>query len=119
MHSASTLALANTPSMTPKLRQLLNFSGVLLAVRRVISIAFIADATPAALIAHTRDRSQYGVVVDSFLNGITNYTWTNWTGPNVLFGGSAEQFYDPKLGGKTYLNKDYYTKFANKGYQIL
>ncbi|OCK92351.1 putative extracellular phytase [Cenococcum geophilum 1.58] len=85
----------------------------------IVSTAFIADATPAALTAHTRDRSQYGAVVDSFLNGITNYTWTNWTGPDVLFGGGAEQFYSPKLGGKTYLDKDYYTEFANKGYQIL
>lgn len=85
----------------------------------IVSTAFIADATPTTLTAHTRDRSQYGAVVDSFLNGITNYTWTNWTGPDVLFGGGAEQFYDPKLGGKTYLNKDYYTEFANKGYQIL
>jgi alkaline phosphatase len=85
----------------------------------IVSTAFIADATPAALTAHTRDRSQYGHVVDTFLNGITNYTWTNWTGPDVLFGGGAEQFYSPSLGGKTYQNKDYYQEFANKGYQIL
>ena len=38
----------------------------------IVSTAFIADATPAALTAHTRDRGQYGQVVDSFLNGITN-----------------------------------------------
>lgn len=42
----------------------------------IVSKAYIADATPGALTAHTRDRSQYGNVVDSFLNGITNYTWT-------------------------------------------
>ncbi|ORY05292.1 alkaline phosphatase-like protein [Clohesyomyces aquaticus] len=85
----------------------------------IVSTAFIADATPAALTAHTRDRGQYGAVVDSFLHGITNYTWTNWTGPDVLFGGGAEQFYDPKLGGKTYLNKDYYSEFSKAGYQVL
>ncbi|KAF2176226.1 alkaline phosphatase-like protein [Zopfia rhizophila CBS 207.26] len=85
----------------------------------IVSTAYIADATPAALTAHTRDRGQYGAIVDSFLNGITNYTWTNWTGPDVLFGGGAEQFYDPKLGGKTYQNKDYYNEFAKKGYQIV
>jgi alkaline phosphatase len=45
----------------------------------IVSTAFIADATPAALTAHTCDRSQYGAVVDSFLNGIINYTWTNWS----------------------------------------
>ncbi|KAF2199028.1 alkaline phosphatase-like protein [Delitschia confertaspora ATCC 74209] len=85
----------------------------------IVSTAFIADATPAALTAHTRDRSQYGSIVDAFLNGVTNYTWTNWTGPDVLFGGGAEQFYDPKLGGKTYQNKNYYDEFARKGYQVL
>jgi len=82
----------------------------------IVSTAFIADATPAALTAHTRDRSMYGQVVDSYLNGITNYTWTNWTGPDVLFGGGAEQF----IPGKTsYQGKDYYAAFAAKGYNVL
>ena len=82
----------------------------------IVSTAFIADATPAALTAHTRDRSQYGQVVDSYLNGITNYTWTNWTGPDVLFGGGAEQF----IPGKTsYQGRDYYAAFAAKGYNIV
>ena len=82
----------------------------------IVSTAFIADATPAALTAHTRDRGQYGQVVDSFLNGITNYTWTNWTGPDVLFGGGAEQFYP---GPTSYLGKDYYAAFAAKGYNVV
>lgn len=82
----------------------------------IVSTAFIADATPAALTAHTRDRSMYGQVVDSYLNGITNYTWTNWTGPDVLFGGGAEQF----IPGKTsYQGRDYYAAFAAKGYSVL
>ncbi|KAF2279530.1 alkaline phosphatase-like protein [Westerdykella ornata] len=85
----------------------------------IVSTAFIADATPGALTAHTRDRGQYGHVVDTFLNGVTNYTWTKWDGPAVLFGGGAEQFYSPKLGGKTYQDKDYYEEFAKKGYQVL
>ncbi|KAF2756315.1 putative extracellular phytase [Pseudovirgaria hyperparasitica] len=84
----------------------------------IVSTAFIADATPAGLTAHTRDRDQYGAVVDSFLNGITNYTWTNWTGPDVLFGGGAEQFYNSSKGGRTYMDKDYYLEFQNKGYQL-
>ncbi|KAF2021605.1 alkaline phosphatase-like protein [Aaosphaeria arxii CBS 175.79] len=85
----------------------------------IVSTAFIADATPAALTAHTRDRNQYGHVVDTFLNGITNYTWTKWDGPDVLFGGGAEQFYNSTLGGKTYQDKDYYEEFAKKGYKIV
>ncbi len=82
----------------------------------IVSTAFIADATPAALTAHTRDRGQYGAVVDSFLNGITNYTWTNWTGPDVLFGGGAEQFIP---SSKSFHGKDYYAAFAAKGYNVV
>ncbi|TKA51403.1 hypothetical protein B0A49_10191, partial [Cryomyces minteri] len=85
----------------------------------IVSTAFIADATPAALTAHTRDRGQYGAVVDSFLHGITNYTWTNWTGPDVLFGGGAEQFFNSTKGGNTYKDLDYYTQFANSGYNVV
>ena len=82
----------------------------------IVSTAFIADATPAALTAHTRDRAKYGEVIDSFLNGITNYTWTNWTGPDVLFGGGAEQFYP---NSKSFEGKDYYAEFAKKGYNVV
>lgn len=82
----------------------------------IVSTAFIADATPAALTAHTRDRSKYGEVIDSFLNGITNYTWTNWTGPDVLLGGGAEQFYP---NSKSFEGKDYYAEFAKKGYNVV
>ncbi|OAL33097.1 hypothetical protein AYO20_07579 [Fonsecaea nubica] len=82
----------------------------------IVSTAFIADATPAALTAHTRDRGQYGAVVDSFLRGITNYTWTNWTGPDVLFGGGAEQFYP---GKGSFQGKDYYQEFAKQNYTVV
>ena len=52
----------------------------------IVSTSYIADATPAALTAHTRDRDQYGQVIDSFVHGIVNYTWTEWPGVDVLFG---------------------------------
>lgn len=48
----------------------------------IVSTAFIADATPAALTAHQRDRNQYGPVIDAYLHGITNYSWTKWDGPD-------------------------------------
>jgi alkaline phosphatase len=48
----------------------------------IVSTAFIADATPAALTAHTSNRDQYGEVVDSFLHGITNYSWVDWVRTN-------------------------------------
>lgn len=82
----------------------------------IVSTAFIADATPAALTAHTRDRGRYGEVVDSFLRGIHNYTWVNWTGPDVLFGGGAEQFYP---NSKSFQRRDYYAEFAEAGYNVV
>lgn len=85
----------------------------------IVSTAYLADATPAALTAHTRDRGQYGAVIDSFLHGITNYTWTNWTGPDVLFGGGAENFFNSSLGGVSYMDKDYFAEFANAGYNVV
>lgn len=72
----------------------------------IVSTAYIADATPAGFTAHTRDRGEYGAVIDSYLNGITNYTWTNFTGVDVLFGGGAENFFNSSLDGESYQDKD-------------
>jgi alkaline phosphatase len=85
----------------------------------IVSTAYVADATPAALNAHTRDRGQAPSIIDQILNGQTNYTWGKWDGPDVLFGGGAENFYSPKLGGKTYQGRDYYEEFKKKGYQLV
>ena len=85
----------------------------------IVSTAYLADATPAAITGHTRDRSQAPALIDQLLHGMTNYTWTNWTGPDVLFGGGAENFYDPSLGGKTYKGKDYYKEFEAAGYKVV
>jgi len=85
----------------------------------IVSTAYIADATPGALTAHTRDRGQYGFVIDSFLNGVSNYSWTKWNGPDVLFGGGAENFFNSSLGGVTLGNKDYYAEFKKKGYGLV
>ncbi|PKS06201.1 hypothetical protein jhhlp_007518 [Lomentospora prolificans] len=80
-----------------------------------VTTATISDATPAALTAHTRQRGLYGPIIDQALNGITNYTWTKQNGPDVYFGGGAEQFYP---GKGSYQGKDYYAEFANKGYTV-
>ncbi|KDQ53789.1 hypothetical protein JAAARDRAFT_197228 [Jaapia argillacea MUCL 33604] len=80
----------------------------------IVSTAFIADATPAALTAYPRNRGLYGAVVDSYLHGITNYPWINWTGPDILFSGGAEQFF---AGPGSFQCKDYYTEFAKAGLQ--
>ena len=86
----------------------------------IVSTAFIADATPAALTAHTRDRGEYGHVIDSFVHGIVNYTWSDWNGPDVLFGGGAENFCNPALkasGAFTNQGLDYYKVFSDAGYK--
>ncbi|KAI0532457.1 alkaline phosphatase [Xylaria digitata] len=80
-----------------------------------VSTAQIADATPIALTGHSRSRYQYGALVDQALNSVTNYTWTNQKGPDVWFGGGAEQFYP---GKDSYKGEDYYAKFAAAGYDI-
>ncbi|RYN62578.1 hypothetical protein AA0118_g5525 [Alternaria tenuissima] len=84
----------------------------------IVSTAYIADATPAALVSHTRLRSQYGAIVDTYLNGVQNYTWTK-VPLDVIFGGGAEQFYPSELGGITYQDKNYYDEFAAQDYQII
>ncbi|KAG9235357.1 putative alkaline phosphatase H [Amylocarpus encephaloides] len=81
----------------------------------VVSTAFIADATPIALTGHTRLRAQYGALIDQSLRGVTNYTWTKYTGADVFFGAGAEQFIP---GSGSYQGKDYYTEFANAGYSV-
>jgi alkaline phosphatase len=81
----------------------------------VVTTAYVGDATPMALTGHTRTRGAYGPLIDQQLRGLTNYTWTNFTGPDVLFGGGAEQF----IPGKgSYQGKDYYAEFAKAGYRI-
>jgi alkaline phosphatase len=82
----------------------------------IVSTAFIADATPGALSAHTRSRGQYGAVVDSYLNGITNYSWVEAVQPDVIFGGGAEQFYPNR---ESFKGQDYYAAFANEGYNVV
>lgn len=81
----------------------------------VVSTALIADATPIALTGHSRSRYAYGALIDQALHGVQNYSWTKYTGPDVFFGGGAEQFIP---GSGSYEGKDYYEEFANEGYSI-
>lgn len=80
-----------------------------------VSTAALSDATPIALTGHSRSRYTYGALVDQALNSVTNYTWTNQKGPDVWFGGGAEQFYP---GKDSYKGEDYYAKFTEAGYDI-
>lgn len=81
----------------------------------VVSTAFLADATPIALTGHTRSRSHYGPLVDQQLNGVTNYTWTPFNGPDVVFGAGAENYI---AGSGSYKSQNYVAKFQDKGYSV-
>ncbi|KAG6817664.1 hypothetical protein H0H87_005421 [Tephrocybe sp. NHM501043] len=87
----------------------------------MVSTAFIADATPAALCSATRDRNQYAQIVQEYLEGATGVNNTipwpaSCDGPDVVFGGGAEQFL-PGTGSPG--GKDYYKAFADKGYNVV
>lgn len=71
-----------------------------------------ADATPGALTAHTQDRGEYGHVIDTFYHGLQDYPWGDWTGPDVLFGGGADDFLKGDNG------ENYYKLFAENGYTV-
>ncbi|KKK15323.1 hypothetical protein P175DRAFT_0476756 [Aspergillus ochraceoroseus IBT 24754] len=79
----------------------------------IVSTAFLADATPGALTAHTRSRGEYDHVISTFLEGLTDYEWTKWEGPDVLFGAGAENFITSEDAPR-----DYYKLFADKGYTV-
>ncbi|PFH53032.1 hypothetical protein AMATHDRAFT_1757 [Amanita thiersii Skay4041] len=87
----------------------------------MVSTALIADATPAALCSHSRHRDQYPSIVHEYLYGAEALTpWLPWPtsceGPDVVFGGGAEQF----LPGSESLNgTDYYKAFQEEGYNVV
>lgn len=54
-------------------------------------------------------------MIDQALNSLTNYTWTEHGGPDVYFGGGAEQFLP---GSGSYQGKDYYAAFEEANYTI-
>ncbi|KAJ9126780.1 hypothetical protein QFC24_001812 [Naganishia onofrii] len=82
----------------------------------IVSTAFVADATPITLATHTRDRDLYAPLINQMLNGQTNFSWVDWKGPDVFFGGGAEQF---KPGSGSPNKTNYYNAFADQGYQIV
>ena len=81
----------------------------------IVSKAYIADATPAAVCAHTSQRSQYTAIIEQYLNGITtNQSWNPWEGVDVLFGGGAENF----LPGPGNGNVSQFERWGQNGYQV-
>lgn len=79
----------------------------------IVSTAFLADATPAALVGHTSNRGEYDHVISAYLEGLKNFTWTNWDGPDVLLGAGAEDFLVAEDAPR-----DYYQLFAENDYTV-
>lgn len=75
----------------------------------IVTNTEIEDATPAAMVAHTRRRATYDEIVEQFFAAR----------PDVLMGGGAANFL-PKgaEGSKRKDNVDYVAKFRDAGYQV-
>ena len=73
----------------------------------IVSNTEIQDATPAAMMAHTRRRASYDEITAQFLDGK----------PDVLMGGGAANFLAKGApGGKRRDETDYVAKFKDAGY---
>ncbi|WWC72706.1 uncharacterized protein I206_106670 [Kwoniella pini CBS 10737] len=81
----------------------------------IVSKAYIADATPAAVCTHTSQRSQYNTIIEQYLNGVSgNYSWYPWQGVDLLFGGGAENFLPSNANG----NVSQFERWSSYGYQV-
>lgn len=82
----------------------------------IVSTAYLADATPAAVVAHTSLRGAYDLIIDQYIDGVTsNFSWTKWDGPDVLFGGGGSHFVAKTSNG----NVSKIDKFLAKGYEFV
>jgi alkaline phosphatase len=72
----------------------------------VVTNAEIEDATPAGMVAHTRQRRDYDDIVNMF------YTLQ----PEVILGGGSLNFLPKAAGGKRADDVNYVTKFTDAGY---
>src|SRR5215472_9151559 len=69
----------------------------------------IEDATPAGMVAHTRQRADYDDIVKMFFA----------VQPDVIMGGGSPNFLPKSTGGKRGDNVDYMKKFADAGYKLV
>ncbi|KAF9449515.1 alkaline phosphatase [Macrolepiota fuliginosa MF-IS2] len=87
----------------------------------IVSTAFIGDATPASLCAHTRNRNEEGAVIFEYLESPEainkTFTWpTNCEQPDVILGGGAEAFLADQVAWQ---GQDMYKAYRQKGYNVL
>ena len=75
----------------------------------VVTNTEIEDATPAGMVAHTRQRADYDDIVKMFFA----------VQPDVIMGGGSPNFLPKSTGGKRGDNVDYMKKFADAGYKLV
>ncbi|WP_313528499.1 alkaline phosphatase [Shinella sp.] len=75
----------------------------------IVTTAEVEDATPAALVSHTRKRADKAEIVGMMLD----------VKPDVLFGGGSAYFLGKDVpGSKRKDDKDYIAEFKNAGYAL-
>ncbi len=75
----------------------------------VVTNTEIEDATPAAMVAHTRRRADYEDIVTMFFA----------VQPEVIMGGGSPDFFAKSADGKRADNVDYVKKFTDAGYKYV
>jgi len=74
----------------------------------IVSNTEIEDATPAAMMAHTRRRAEYDRIVEQYFAAK----------PDVLLGGGAANFLPKAASGKRKDDVDYIARFREAGYGV-
>jgi alkaline phosphatase len=72
----------------------------------IVSNTEIEDATPAAMVAHTRRRAEYDQIVEQYFTAK----------PDVLLGGGSANFLPKAASGKRKDDVDYVARFREAGY---
>ncbi|ORX99243.1 alkaline phosphatase-like protein [Basidiobolus meristosporus CBS 931.73] len=75
----------------------------------VVTTAEVQDATPAAVVSHTRRRGTKAEITDFFIHGVKNFSVP--VRPDVLLGGGGSYF----LPGKSLNKANYYDIFRKEG----
>jgi len=75
----------------------------------VVTNTEIEDATPAGMVAHTRQRADYDDIVKMFFA----------VQPDVIMGGGSANFLPMGSGGKRTDDADYIRKFVDAGYKFV
>ena len=78
----------------------------------LVTTTEIQDATPAAMFAHTRRRSEYLAIMDQYLN-------PSQSADVIMGGGSASLLPQSTAGSRRKDNRDLFKEFETKGYQVV